>query len=199
MAYELWRHPTTLRRRASLGLRVDEIVVSTDVFVPPEEVYEFLLDFPRYADYSEHLTGVTADGDGSPGTRYSLRFEWWKLSYTLRSEVTEVDPPNRIDWEVVKDLRARGRWTVEELDELPADAPDDAEVGSRVTLTVTFDADSARGVLDLPMFVSFDWVIDKIRPKVMDEAEGVVSRIVADLEGRRRPVELRVRDGPDTV
>ena len=178
---------------------MDEIVVSTDVFVPPEEVYEFLLDFPRYADYSAHLTGVTADGDGSPGTRYALRFEWWKLSYTLRSEVTEVDPPERIDWEVVKDLRARGRWTVEALDELPADAPDDAEVGSRVTLTVTFDADSARGVLDLPRFVSFDWVIDKVRPKVMDEAEGVVARIVADLEGRRRPVELRVRDGPDSV
>lgn len=178
---------------------MDEIVVSTDVFVPPEEVYDFLLDFPRYADYSEHLTGVTADGDGSPGTRYDLRFEWWKLSYTLRSEVTEVDPPNRIDWEVVKDLRARGRWDVETLDELPADAPDDAEVASRVTLTVRFDADSAHGVLDLPRFVSFDWVIDRVRPKVLDEAEGVVERIVADLEGRRRPVELRVRDDPDTV
>ena len=178
---------------------MDEIVVSTDVFVPPEEVYDLLIDVPRYADYSEHLTGVIVDGDGSPGTRYGLRFEWWKLSYTLRSEVTAVDPPNRIDWEVVKDLRARGRWSVEALDDLPADAPADVEVASRVTLRVAFDADSARGVLDLPTFVSFDRVVDRIRPKVMDEAESAVERIVADLEGRRRPVELRVRDGQGTV
>ena len=178
---------------------MDEIVVSTDIFLPPEEVYEFLVDFPRYAAYSEYLTDVTRDGDGSVGTRYALRFAWWQLAYTAQAEVTDLDPPDRIEWRVVKDLRAHGRWEVDRLNSLPADAPDDADVASRVTFAVEFDADSARGALDLPMFVSFDWVIDRIRPKVVDEAERVVERIVADLEGRRRPVELRVREGPDTV
>jgi uncharacterized protein YndB with AHSA1/START domain len=179
---------------------VDEIVVSTDVFLPPEEVYEFLVDFPRYAKYSEYLTDVTRDGDGSVGTRYALRFSWWKLRYTAHAEVTDLDPPNRIEWRVVSNLHAHGHWAVDRLDSLPADAPDDADVASRVTFAVAFDADSVRGgALDLPTFVSLDWVIDRVRPKVVDEAERVVERIVADLEGRHRPVELRVREGPDTV
>ena len=179
---------------------MDEIVVSTDVFLPPEEVYAFLVDFPRYAKYSEYLTDVTRDGDGSPGTRYALRFSWWKLTYTAHTEVTDLDPPDRIEWRVVKDLRAHGHWAVDRLDSLPEDAPDDADAASRVTFAVEFDADSARsGALDLPRFVSLDWVIDRVRPKVVDEAERVVERVVADLEGRRRPVELHVREEPDTV
>jgi hypothetical protein len=36
-------------------------------------------------------------------------------------------------------------------------------------------------------------------PLIEDEAERVVSRIVADLEGERREVELTIHDAPDTV
>ena len=56
---------------------VDELVVSTEVYAAPEEVYEFLLDFPRYGRYSEYLREVrTLAGDGGPGTRYELVFAW---------------------------------------------------------------------------------------------------------------------------
>lgn len=179
---------------------MDEIVVSTVVYVPPEEVYDFLVDFPRYTNYSEHLKDVVARGDGGPGTRYDMRFAWWKLTYTARSEVTEVDPPNRIDWRIVKDIEAHGRWRVESLDDLPADAPADAETASRVFFEIRFDADSADpSAVDLPRFVSFDWVLDKLKPVVLKEAERIVERIVADLEGRRRDVQLTVRNKPDDV
>lgn len=176
---------------------MDEVEVSTVVYLPPAEVYEFLLDFPRYANYSEYLTDVRSDGDGSPGTRYALRFAWWKLSYTAHSEVVEVDPPNRIDWRLVKDIDARGYWRVEQA---PDDAPEGVEMASRVTLRVEFNPDSASsGAVDLPRFVSLSWVIEKVKPKIQSEAERVVERIVADLEGESRDVDLTIHTTPDSV
>jgi len=176
---------------------VDEVEVSTVVHLPPAEVYEFLLDFPRYANYSEYLTDVRSDGDGSPGTRYALRFAWWKLSYTARSKVVDVDPPNQIDWRLVKDIDARGYWRVKDA---PERAPEGVEAASQVTLRVEFNPDSASsGAIDLPRFVSLSWVIEKVKPKIQSEAERVVERIVTDLEGERRDVELTIHTTPDSV
>ncbi|MFB6102807.1 MAG: type II toxin-antitoxin system RatA family toxin [Haloplanus sp.] len=178
---------------------MDRIHVSTVVCLPAEEVYDFLVDFPQYARYSEHLTDVTADGDGSPGTRYRLRFAWWKLSYVAHTEVTDADPPHRLDWRVTKDVDARGDWRVEPLDSVPASLPDDGSA-CRVHLEVEFDPNSVGdGLLDLPRFVSFDWVVGKVKPVLVEEAEEVVERIVADLEGRHREVDLVVHDLPGGV
>lgn len=179
---------------------MDEIAVSTVIYLPPEEVYDFLVDFPRYADYSEYLESVRRHGDGSSGTEYDLHFAWWKLTYTARSRVTDFRPPTHIDWTIVGNLDADGRWRVEPLDDLPADAPADAETGCRVFFEAEFDPDSAHsGMLDLPRFVSLGLVVRKVKPVVQREAERVVERIVADLEGRRRPVELTVHDRPDAL
>lgn len=172
---------------------VDEIVVSTVVYLPPKEVYEFLIDFPRYANYSKHLTRVRQAGDGSPGTRYSLRFSWWKLTYTAESEVTGVEPPTRIDWKILKDIHAFGCWRIEQLDELPKNAPMDAETACRVYLDIEYDPNSvSEGSIDLPRFVSLRWVIDRVKPILEKEAERIVERIVADIEGRRRHVEITI-------
>jgi ribosome-associated toxin RatA of RatAB toxin-antitoxin module len=160
---------------------VDTLVVATDIRVPPEEAYAFLEDFPGYSRYSQYLDDVRQHGDGGPGTEYDLRFSWWKLSHTVRSRVTGTNPPNRISWEILGELRATGDWRVETT-----------EAGSRVTLEVTYDPGSARGVLDLPALASFDWVADRVVRTVAKEGERVVERIVADLEGQRRPVDLDV-------
>jgi len=164
---------------------VNRLSVSTVVRVPPSEAYEFLLDFPGYAAYSKHLTGVDQFGDGGPDTRYRLHFSWWKLTYTVHSEVTAVEPPHRIEWTVTKDLDASGRWRVE-----PTETEDGA--GSRVTLDVEYDPSSADNAVSLPPLVSLDWVVEKAAARVVEEGERVVERIVADLEGERRPVDLRV-------
>ncbi|MES3516319.1 MAG: SRPBCC family protein [Natronomonas sp.] len=165
---------------------MDTIEVRTDVYLPPEEVYAFLIDFPRYARYSKHLTDVRQYGDGTPGTAYELDFSWWKLTYTARSRVSAVDPPNRIDWTITKDLDAAGYWQVEPIEGDGADH-------SRVTLHVEYAPGSVDdGILDLPGFVSLDWVVQKVKPKVKAEAERVVRRIVADIEGERRDVELQI-------
>ena len=168
---------------------VNRVEVSTVVYLPTEDIYEFLLEFRGYANYSKYLRSVRQFGDGETGTEYELTFAWWKLQYTARSEVTAVDPPRRIEWRLVKDLDAGGRWLVE-----PSEEPEpDVEAASEVTFVVEYAPGSADdGIVDLPRFVSLGRVIDKVKPKVKSEAERVVRRIVADLEGEPRDVELRI-------
>lgn len=181
---------------------MDELVVSTEVYAAPETVYEFLLDFPRYGRYSEYLREVhTLAGDGGPGTRYALTFAWWKLTYTARSEVTDVTPPSRIDWTITKDIDAGGCWRITPL-EPDADAGPDTgnEPACEVAFEVQFDPGSASSdALDLPRLVSFDWVLEKTIPLIKSEAERVVERAVADLEGSKRPVDLDVYVDSDRI
>ena len=173
--------------------------MSTDVYADPEEVYAFLLDFPRYADYSEYLRGVrTLEGEGGPGTRYALTFAWWKISYTAHSRVTGVEPPERIDWEITKDIDAGGCWRVtppepDDGDGADTGDPDPSDRPCEVALEVEFDPASASpDALDLPTLVSFDWVLKKAIPLIRGEAERVVERAVRDLEGSTRDVDLDV-------
>lgn len=175
---------------------MDRIEVSTVVYLPPEPIYEFLVDFPGYATLSDHLKEVRQYGDGSPGTEYHLHFAWWKLSYTAHSEVTDVTPPTRIDWKLTEDIDAHGYWEIEP----DAAVPPDRESASRVRLVARFDPHTAKeGAINLPRFVSLSWVIEKVKPLVQREAEAVVRRLVADLEGQPREVELEIHATPESV
>jgi len=172
---------------------VERVEVTTVVYADRQRVYEFLLDFPGYAAYSEYLKGVDQHGDGDPGTRYHLKFAWWKLTYTAHSEVTAVDPPGRIDWAITKDIDATGHWFVESVD-----PPEGEDIATRVRFLVEYDPDSAQvGSIDLPRFVSLSWVVEKVKPKVQSEATRIVERVVVDLEGQRRDVDLDVDTGSD--
>jgi len=175
---------------------VETLDVSTLVYLPPAEIYEFLVDFPRYAKYSEYLDEVRRYGDGSAGTEYELTFAWWKLSYTARSEVTTLDEPERIEWELVKDLDASGYWLIEPE---PESAPEGQETASRVHFVVNYRPGSASpDAIDLPSLVSLGWVIEKVTPKIKAEAERVVSRVVRDLEGTSRDIKLIIHEKPST-
>jgi uncharacterized membrane protein len=168
---------------------VDEIEARTVVYASPEELYEFLLDFPGYARYSEYLDRVRQDGDGAVGTRYALQFSWWKLSYTARSEVTGVDPPERIDWRIVKDIDAEGYWGI-----TPTDPPEGEDVATEVVLHIEYDASSASAsAVDLPKLVSMGWVIEKVKPLVRKEATRIVRRVVDDIEGEPRDADVEIR------
>jgi SH3-like domain-containing protein len=191
--------PTTVRCRPPEPPTVpDAIEVSTVVYIPPSEVYAFLEDFPRYARYSKHLTDVRQHGDGGPGTEYDLVFEWWKLTYTARSRVTATDEPRAIDWRIVKDLDAEGHWYVDPLE--ASEVPEGESCATRVRMQVDFRPETANPeALGLPRFVSLGWVIDKVKPKVQEEAERVVRRIVEDLEGETREIDLEIHRTPDSV
>jgi Polyketide cyclase / dehydrase and lipid transport. len=178
---------------------VDKVVVRTCVYETPERVYEFLIDFPRYANYSKYLDAVNqTTGDGGPGTEYALVFSWWKIEYMARFQLTGMDAPTQIDWRVIKDISAAGYWGIESVtdrSEITGNLnPDlDAEAVCEVTFEIQFDPSSASSdALDLPRFVSMDYVVDKVISLIQREATRVVERAVADLEGASREVELHV-------
>lgn len=178
---------------------MDAIEASTVVYVQPEELYGFIQDFSGTSDYSEYLDRVRQYGDGGPGTDYRITVSWWKLSYTAETRVTDVDPPERIDWRSTTGLDARGSWRIESLassevsaDPPPGVAPEDA---TELRLRIEFDAGSVMRV-QLPGPLSVEQVVEKVTPIVVSESESVVEAMVADLEGRRRPVDLTVHRAP---
>jgi hypothetical protein len=179
---------------------MERLVVDTVVYRPVGEVFAFLREFPGYANYSEYLERVDElDAEAGEQARYALRFAWWKLTYTARSVVTEIDDEERIEWHILGDFDAGGRWLVAERD-LPADAPGWAETATAVRFEVEYAPETAHsGLVDLPRLVSLDWVIEKAKPLVEREARTVVERAAADLEGRSRSVELTVRTGDDAA
>lgn len=164
----------------------NRLEVSTVVYVPPSEAYDFLIDFPRYAEYSEYLAAVTQHGDGQVDTEYDLKLSWWKFAYTTRSRVTGIEAPERIDWEIIKTIDAAGSWIIEPVGE---------DLGSRVRMAVEFDLDSLSDAEELPD-LPFASLAEKAKPKLLAEAEAVVERIVADLEGEPREVELQIHESP---
>lgn len=163
---------------------VDTIEVTTAVERPPAAVFPVVRDVTTYPEYSRYLREVRERGDGGEGTRYVLRFGWWKLAYDAHTRVTGVDEPHRLDWEVTRDVEADGQWRLD---------PEDDGAAATVRFLVSFDPESVSpSVVDLPRLVSFDRVVEKATDLIEAEGKRVVERVVADLEGERRDVDLTV-------
>ncbi|QLG50702.1 SRPBCC family protein [Natrinema halophilum] len=173
---------------------MDRILLSTLAHRSPEEVFPYVRSFADYPRYTDHLRDVRVNGDGTVGSVYDLELAWWKLSYTARSKVIEVSAPESLEWQLVTDIDARGEWRVKPE---PESAPPTEETASRIYFEAVYDPHSAdKNAVSLPRFVSLDWVVQKVEPKLLSEAERVVERLVADIEGRRRDVELTVHEMP---
>lgn len=174
---------------------MDDVEVSLVFHLPRCEVYDALFDFTRYHRYSEYVEDARIRGEGV-GTRFALTFAWWRLDYTLRGRVTDVDPPERIEWVVTRDVDARGHWSMEPE---PEAAPPDRETATRARLRVEFDRSSARTDRILGGFVPTDRVLSRVLPLVRPEVARIAGRAVADIEGEPRPVEVTVHETPDTL
>lgn len=173
---------------------MDRILLSTLAYRSPEEVFPYVRSFTDYPRYTDHLKEVRVNGDGGVGSVYDLKLAWWKLSYTAHSKVTDITPPESLSWRLVTDIDARGEWRVEPE---PESAPPDEDTASRIYFEAHYDPHSAdEDAISLPRFVSLDWVISKVEPKLLGEAQTVVERLVADIEGRPREVELTVHEMP---
>ena len=171
---------------------MDTVTAETTVFVPAEEVFEFLSDFPGYARYSSYLESVAQLGDGGEGTSYRLTLSWWKLTYPITTVVTELDPPHSIHWKTTSAIDAAGSWQVEPI-YAEGEAPE-----TQVTLTINYNtATSSVQGIDLPRFISTQWVINRVKPLVEPEAKRIVKRIVTDLEGEERPIDLTITSQRD--
>ncbi|MCT9098479.1 SRPBCC family protein [Haloarchaeobius sp. HME9146] len=178
---------------------MDAIEISTVVYVPKEEAFEFLFDFTNHEQYSRYVSDVTKHGEGV-GCQFDITLQWWKLEYTLSPRVTGIDRPERIDWDVPRDVRAEGFWALEDVPPESEQAQADGGPATRVRLRIEFDRAASRlAGLRLPPFVSLDWVIDRIKPIAIREAETVFERAIADLEGQRRDVHIELHTRPTTV
>lgn len=172
---------------------MQHLEVATHVFVERATAFELLADFTAYAQYSEHLESVERRGDGGPGAEYDITVAWWRLSHTGTSRVTAIDRPNRIDWEIVSELTARGSWLVEAADagDLAVPVPGGDPPITRVRFVVDYDPESAE-TIGLPSLVPTGAIVDRVIPVVRSEATAIVERVVADLEGEPRAVELAI-------
>lgn len=164
--------------------------VESIIHAPRADVFAVVRDVEGYERYSDYVTGVVRDGDGGPGTEYGVTLSWWRLAYTARFRVTDLDPPVRVEWRLLRDLEARTEWHLE-----PVEVADlDVDHATRVRATARYDPDTAdAGALSLPPFVPVSAVVARARPFVEREAERVLARVVADLEGRPRRPSLTVR------
>lgn len=172
---------------------MDEIQVTTVVYVSPEEAFEFLMDFQGYTAFTQYLEEVRIDGDGGVGTRYDFVLSWWKLSYTANSEVTAVEPPERIDWKLVGGLDAEGSWILEAV---PEEAPEDEETATRITFRAQYRIESVESApIDIPRFLSTSALVKKVKPVALDEIGSVVQHIVEELEGESRSIDIYVDTG----
>jgi len=168
--------------------------LTTTIHAPPADVYDFLLDVEGFPAYSEYVRGVTRRGDGGAGTEYGVALAWWKLTYTVRFRVVDLDPPERVVWRVVEDVESELVWHLE-----PTTVDDPAvDEATAVTLTARYDPETAdRGALTLPPFVPTSRVVAMARPVVRREAERILERVVADLEGEPREATLTIEVHPD--
>ncbi len=176
---------------------MQEFEASAVFHLPPEEVYDLLFEFRRFPEHVDYLDDARVRGEGV-GARFRVAASWWRLSVTVRGRVTDVDPPERIDWRLTNDADATGYWSVEPA---PEAAPPDVETATRLRLVARLDDDSVGGGIGptLGPSVSLDWVLAKVAPVVASEGERLLSSLVAELEGERRPVEIAVHSLPDAV
>jgi len=172
---------------------VHRLSLATDVHVPPERAYEFLLDFPNYPRYTDVLEEVRREGSGDVGTEYHFDVAWWRISRTVRSRVTGLEPPRRIEWRLLGDLAVQGRWRV---DPPAADGASDAP--TRVHLIAEYDpAGSRLAGIGGAALLSSSRVRRTLATRLRADAESLLERIVADLEGSPRPVDLEVLEWPE--
>ena len=151
---------------------VNEIEVARAVDRLPEAVFDRIRAFESYPSYSSYLERVRPIETSESLPTYRLEFAWWRLSFETRTRVVALDPPNRIDWEVVADLDAHGSWAVTE----------DAG-SSTLTLHVEYAPETlASENVSLPFGITLGWVREKAESLIETEATRVLDRIVADIE-----------------
>ena len=114
------------------------ILSSVEVSRPAEEVFAYVTDPARFAEWQVDAEGGRMEGDGPPsvGTRYTtIRRIAGIVRARTTSEITEIRPPR--SWAARGTggpVRETIRYTVEPLGE---------NVGSRVTIELDFEG---RGV-----------------------------------------------------
>ena len=122
------------------------VVSSVDVARPPDEVFGYVTDPSRFAEWQDAVISGHIDSDGPPrvGTRYTTIRRIRGEDQPLTSEITEISPPR--SWAmrgIDGPVRANVNVTVDPLNEYTE---------SRVTITAAF-VGHGMGKLLIPFIV----------------------------------------------
>jgi uncharacterized protein YndB with AHSA1/START domain len=109
------------------------IVSSVDIARPPDEVFSYLSDPSRFAEWQDDVVGVRVEAGRAPGVgaRFTTTRRIGGVERTMTQEVTERRPPR--SWAVRGvdgPIRPSAKVTVEPLD---------GGAGSRVTFALEFE------------------------------------------------------------
>jgi len=120
------------------------IVHSIEIDRPPEEVFSYVTDPARFAQWQYDVERVRIDGDGpsSVGSRFTTTRRIGRTERTMTQEITEIDPP--ASWAadgVAGPIRPSANITVEPLND---------STRSRVTIALDFKGHGI-GVLLVPV------------------------------------------------
>ena len=122
------------------------IVSETEIARPPEEVFAYVTNPSRFAEWQVDATSASMKGDGLPrvGSRYATTRLIGGAVRTTTSEITEINPPR--SWAARGTggpVRETVRYTVEPLED---------DERSRVTIQLDFEG---RGIgrLVVPLVV----------------------------------------------
>lgn len=108
------------------------IVLTIEIARPPDEVFSYVTDPSRFAEWQADAVRGRREGGGPPGvgSRFLTTRRIGRVERTTTSEITEVNPPGSWAYHGVDGpIRAITRVTV---------APLGNSAGSRVTIDVDF-------------------------------------------------------------
>ena len=122
------------------------VISSVDVARPPEEVFPYVTDPSRFAEWQEGVVSGHTEGDGPPrvGARYTTVRRIRGADQAMTSEITEINPPR--SW-AMRGLDGPVRANVN-----VAVDPLGGGTQSRVTITVDF-AGHGMGKVLVPFIV----------------------------------------------
>jgi hypothetical protein len=96
------------------------IVHSIEISRPPEDVFSYVTDIPRFREWQESLVRAQLEGDGpvAAGSRVIQTRRTPVGERTMTMEVTEYSPPRAYAFRGIDGpIRAIGRGTVEPLED----------------------------------------------------------------------------------
>lgn len=94
------------------------IVHSVEISRSPEELFAYLTDFSRSAEWQENLVSASVEGGGpvSVGSRVNMTRRIGRGERKMISEVTEHNPPRSFAFHGIEGpIRAIGKGTVESV------------------------------------------------------------------------------------
>src|SRR6266540_3458483 len=96
------------------------IVITVEIARPPDEVFSYVTDPSRFAEWQQDIVSGHMDESGMPhkGSRFSTTRRIGRADRTTTSEITEIDPPRT--WAargIDGPIRSIVTLTVEPLDE----------------------------------------------------------------------------------